>query len=96
MLKDVIKSLGTTKAPARSESSPQAGDSGVTRRENESQQWEVVTDLEEDQDETNSQEQHSHARKISSQAEVSIGWGRWKFKLFSWDVSLNRHSRSSE
>ncbi|KND93260.1 hypothetical protein TOPH_02399, partial [Tolypocladium ophioglossoides CBS 100239] len=64
---------------SRSKSSPPAAskDDGKT----DSQEWEVVTSAEAN-NETN-----THTKRTSTHFDIQLGFGRWKWTLFSWDTS---------
>lgn len=55
----------------------------------ESQEWEIVT-----RPEAPTQTPYSHGRRMSSHFDLQLGWGTWKFKLFSWDVDFRRYQES--
>ncbi|KFZ16041.1 hypothetical protein V502_05276 [Pseudogymnoascus sp. VKM F-4520 (FW-2644)] len=76
-----------TNVAARSESSSHARsqDDGKS----DGQQWEVLTNSEADN------ETDSHARSVSSHFDAQIGWGRWKFTLFSLDMNIKKHAPGS-
>jgi hypothetical protein len=36
-------------------------------------------------------EHKTHGRNISSSFSLKLGWGDWKFTLFSWELEINKH-----
>ncbi|KAK2758622.1 hypothetical protein FQN54_003312 [Arachnomyces sp. PD_36] len=53
------------------------------------QEWDVVTNPEAD-DETD-----LPAKRMSSHFDVQLGWGQWKFTLFSWDMNVWKPTRGT-
>lgn len=54
------------------------------------QQWEVVANPGADDDETD-----SAGRGVSSHFDVKLGWGRWRFTLFSWDMNVRKSAHGN-
>ena len=77
------RALGTAFA-TRSESSFEAR-SQEEKLRTDGQQWEVVNSPVSDNQ--NSQTDPP-ARAMSSHFDFHVGWGKWKFTLFSWDVNV--------
>ncbi|KAK0707856.1 hypothetical protein B0H67DRAFT_588791 [Lasiosphaeris hirsuta] len=81
---------GSTEVVRRSEPSSlhRHPDGGTS----DDRQWELVTASSENHDEDG--ERHSQdmqtTQSWSSQFDFKLGWGAWKFTLFSWDINFKR------
>ena len=67
---------------ARSNSSSR--DRGHDEDKRDDQQWEVVVSPEADKG------IDSSAGGFSSHFDLQLGWGRWKFTVFSWDLIVSK------
>ncbi|KAI0441566.1 hypothetical protein F4803DRAFT_522630 [Xylaria telfairii] len=57
-----------------------------THGKNEDQDWEVVQPVEPDT------EENVPDQEVSSHFDITLGWGRRKFTIFSWDVNIRKHA----
>lgn len=46
------------------------------------QEWTVVTSPESERD--------THSGGVSSHFDIQLGWGTWRFTLFSWDLNIKK------
>lgn len=74
------------KADGRPESSEPHEQGGTGKSDN--QQWEILTHPQEHS------QTDPHSQEMSSHFDVQLGWGAWKFTLFSWDMKV-KHDRGT-
>jgi len=74
---DVIASWSNSSAQ------PQGQDDGKNDGKNDDQEWAVVNSP---RDETN---EHI-CEGMSSHFDLQLGWGKWKWTVFSWDVNIKK------
>lgn len=53
--------------------------------EGDGEDWEVVTAPQANE------EPASSRKSVSSHFDIRLGWGKWKFTLFSWDIEVNSY-----
>ncbi|KAI3320587.1 hypothetical protein HD806DRAFT_538044 [Xylariaceae sp. AK1471] len=67
-------------------SSPQARDQAVEKKD--SKDWVIVTNPEEQS--AVEDEDNSRRRRWSSDFNLTLGWGRWKFTLLEWELHFEK------
>ncbi|KAK1833482.1 hypothetical protein QBC39DRAFT_329081 [Podospora conica] len=66
---------------------------GADVPQNDGQQWEVVAKPASDPDPVAEPETNVHTQTASSHFNITLGWGRYKFTLLSWDANVKKERK---